>query len=140
MKESSILLRNGCFLGRTASPGGPDPLPRPSSRTHLQARAITLLALPLLLVTVGLARAEAYLPKSLSGVGFDQRLNQPVPLDATFLDEVGRSVKLGDYFGSKPVILVMAYYRCPMLCTEVLNGLVRALLDVPLEIGAIFRS
>ncbi len=47
-----------------------------------------------------------------------------MPLDLAFHDEEGQEVKLGDYFGAKPVILVLAYYRCPMLCTQVLNGLV----------------
>jgi protein SCO1/2 len=89
----------------------------------------------LLSAAVPAARADAQLPASLQGVGFDQKLDAQVPLDAEFRDETGRSVKLGDYFGNKPVILVLAYYRCPMLCTQVLNGLVQALLDVPLEMG-----
>ncbi len=83
--------------------------------------------------------AEAQLPRSLEGVGFDQRLDQPVPLDAEFRDETGQPIRLGDCFNDRPVILVLAYYRCPMLCTEVLNGLVRALLDVPLEMGKDFN-
>jgi protein SCO1/2 len=80
-------------------------------------------------------RAQSDLPAALRDVGFDQRLNEPVPLDLEFKDELGRTMKLGDYFGRKPVILVLAQYRCPMLCNEVMNGLVRGLLDVPLEIG-----
>jgi protein SCO1/2 len=80
-------------------------------------------------------RADSALPPILRQVGFDQRLNEQVPLDLIFRDETGRAVKLGDYFTSKPVILVLAYYRCPMLCTEVLNGLVRTLLDVPFAMG-----
>jgi len=84
------------------------------------------------------ARAEVRLPPSLEGVGFDQRLNAQVPADLTFRDETGQTVWLRDYFGDRPVILVLAYYRCPMLCTQVLNGLARALLDVPLEPGTDF--
>jgi protein SCO1/2 len=80
-------------------------------------------------------RAESGLPPILRQVGFDQRLNEQVPLDLQFRDEAGQTVQLGDYFTTKPVILVLAYYRCPMLCTEVLNGLVRALLDVPFAMG-----
>jgi protein SCO1/2 len=68
-------------------------------------------------------------------VGFDQRLNAQVPLDLEFTDEAGRTVRLADYFHGKPVILVLAYYRCPMLCSEVLNGLVRAMLDLPFDVG-----
>ena len=59
-------------------------------------------------------------------VGFDQRLNEQVPLDLAFRDEAGQPVKLGDYFGDKPVILVLAYYRCPMLCTRCSTGWSRA--------------
>jgi protein SCO1/2 len=72
-------------------------------------------------------------------VGFDQRLNAQVPLDLEFRDEGGQAVELADYFGRKPVILVLAYYRCPMLCTMVLNGLVRALLDVTFDVGKEFN-
>lgn len=90
-----------------------------------------------LLLTLGAAPAAAdgYLPPPLRKVGFEQRLGAAVPLDLEFADEAGTAVQLGDYCGDKPVILVLAYYRCPMLCTEVLNGLVRALLDVSLELG-----
>jgi protein SCO1/2 len=66
-------------------------------------------------------------PTALSKVGFEQRLNEQLPLDLPFKDESGRAVKLGEYFGRKPVILTFVYYECPMLCTEVLNGLESAL-------------
>src|SRR5690348_14267219 len=72
-------------------------------------------------------RADA--PPS-QGVSFEQKLNTQVPLDLTFKDETGQTVKLGDYFTDKPVILVLAYYRCPQLCTQVLNGLVQAMLEI----------
>jgi len=58
---------------------------------------------------------------------FEQKLGSQVPFNLTFQDETGRTVKLSDYFGKKPVVLNLVYYRCPSLCTEVLNGLVRAL-------------
>ena len=66
-------------------------------------------------------------PTPLSRVAFEQRLNEQLPLDLPFKDETGRTVKLGDYFGRKPVILTFVYYECPMLCTQVLNGLEGAL-------------
>lgn len=67
-------------------------------------------------------------PPGLEGVGIDQRLNEQVPLALTFKDEQGKTVKLGDYFQTgRPVILNLVYYQCPMLCTEVLNGLTAAL-------------
>jgi protein SCO1 len=66
-------------------------------------------------------------PGVLQEVGFDQRLGENVPLDLAFTDEAGRSVKLADYFGKKPVVLSLVYYDCPMLCTLSLNGLAGAL-------------
>jgi protein SCO1/2 len=68
-------------------------------------------------------------------IGIDQKLNAQVPLDLTFRDEAGRSVRLSEYVHDKPVILVLAYYRCPMLCSAVLGGVVKALRLVDLEIG-----
>src|SRR5215210_3251463 len=67
------------------------------------------------------------LPAPLRRVGIDQRLNNQVPLDLVFTDESGQEVKLGQYFGHKPVILSFVYYDCPMLCTLVLNGLTGSL-------------
>ncbi len=67
-------------------------------------------------------------PPGLEGVGIDQRLNEQVPLNLTFKDEQGKTVQLGDYFHQgRPVILNLVYYQCPMLCTEVLNGLTSSL-------------
>jgi protein SCO1/2 len=75
-------------------------------------------------------------PAALQGVGIDQRLNDPVPLDLMFRDEAGHAVKLGSYFTDKPVILALVYYECPMLCTLTLNGLVRAMRALPFDAGA----
>jgi protein SCO1 len=66
-------------------------------------------------------------PPVLSKVAFEQKLNEQLPLDLPFTDEHGKTVKLGDYFGKKPVVLAFVYYECPMLCTQVLNGLESAL-------------
>jgi protein SCO1/2 len=66
-------------------------------------------------------------PAALRDVGFDQRLGETLPLDAPLRDEAGREVRLGDYFGRRPVVLSLVYYECPMLCTLTLNGLVSAL-------------
>jgi protein SCO1/2 len=63
----------------------------------------------------------------LDQVGIEQRLNQRVPLNLMFVDENGQPVELREYFGSKPVILALVYYQCPMLCSEVQSHLVGAL-------------
>jgi len=78
--------------------------------------------------------STATLPQ-LKGVGFKQRLNDTLPLDATFTDDNGRQVALGQLFGTKPVILAFVYYQCPMLCTQVMNGLSSALKVMPFTAG-----
>ncbi len=83
--------------------------------------------------------SSTQLPEALAGVGIDQRLNERLPLDAGFVDEQGAAVALGDYFGDRPVILALVYYECPMLCTLELNGLLRALRVLPLELGKDFE-
>jgi protein SCO1 len=90
-----------------------------------------------LLLLGAIARGEV--PAALQDIRFDQRLNEPIPLELTFNDEAGRAVKLGDYFGRRPVILVLAYYQCPRLCTLVLNGLVQGMLEMPLVAGKDFE-
>jgi len=77
-------------------------------------------------------------PELLKDVGIDQKLNDSVPLNLTFRDETGQTVKLAQFFGSGPVILSLVYYDCPMLCTQVLNGMERSLKDVPMDIGKQF--
>ena len=78
-------------------------------------------------------------PELLKEVGVDQKLNDEIPLNLAFRDEHGRPVELAQFFGSKPVILTLVYYNCPMLCTQVLNGLDRSLEVLPLEIGKDFN-
>ncbi len=77
-------------------------------------------------------------PPQLQDVTFKQRLNEKLPLDATFKDEHGRAVKLGDYFGQKPVVLAFVYFQCPMLCTQVMNGLSSAISVLPFKPGEEF--
>lgn len=78
------------------------------------------------------------MPPVLSDVRFDQRLNEQLPLATRFKDEEGRDVALGDYFGSKPVVLAFVYYECPMLCTQVLNGLTTSLTVLDETVGRDF--
>src|SRR6476620_5529497 len=78
------------------------------------------------------------LPKPLREIGFDQNLDQHIPLDVPFIDEAGRAVQLADFFGKRPVVMVFAYFECPMLCTQVVNGLAGALKVNSLEPGKDF--
>jgi protein SCO1/2 len=75
----------------------------------------------------------------LDKVGIAQHLNQQLPLDLTFTDDAGKQVQLASYFGSKPAILALVYYQCPMLCSEELNGLTSALLMVDEQPGRDFN-
>ncbi len=77
-------------------------------------------------------------PPILQRVDFEQRLGTQVPLDLPFRDETGRTVRLGDYFQGKPVVLTLSYYECPMLCTLVLNGLTSALRALRFDLGKEF--
>jgi protein SCO1 len=78
-------------------------------------------------------------PPLLREIGFDQKLGNALPLDALFLDESGAAVRLGDYFGKRPVVLTFVYFDCPMLCTISLNGLTSALDILPFEPGREFE-
>lgn len=78
------------------------------------------------------------MPGPLREVGYDQRIGAQVPLGAAFRDEAGRNVRLGDFFGKKPVILVLAYYHCPMLCDMVLQGVVSTLKPLTFDAGKEF--
>ncbi len=74
-------------------------------------------------------------PELLRDVALEQKLGDSIPLDLTFRDEHGRPVVLGSFFGSKPVILTLVYYTCPMLCTQVLNAVARSVKQVSLNMG-----
>ena len=78
------------------------------------------------------------LPPALQDVKLEQKLDQQLPLDLTFRDESGQEVKLGKYFGQKPVVLALVYYDCPMLCTQVLNAMVTSFRVLPFEVGKEF--
>ncbi len=74
-------------------------------------------------------------PQLLKNVGVDQKLNESIPLGLTFRDETGKQVVLQQYFQGKPVLLSLVYYSCPMLCTQVLNGVERSLRELSLNLG-----
>ena len=79
------------------------------------------------------------LPPGLAGVGIQQKLNDLIPLDLVFRDESGRAVPLASFFGKKPVLLALVYYQCPMLCTQILNGVEISLKAVKLNPGRDFE-
>ncbi len=81
------------------------------------------------------AQNSKVVPPELKDVGIDQRLNNQVPLDLVFHDETGKTVRLGDYFGKKPVIVSLIYFNCPQLCPMVENGLLESLREVRFSIG-----
>jgi protein SCO1 len=84
-------------------------------------------------------QTSSTLPAPLREIGFDQNLDQRIPLDTIFKDESGRVVRLGDYFGRRPVVMLFAYYDCPMLCTQVISGLASALNILSLQPGRDFE-
>jgi protein SCO1/2 len=98
-----------------------------------------LLALSTFLVVVPLlahsAPADTLTDSQLAEIKFDQKLNHTISLNLHFRDEDGKDARLRDYFLKKPVILVLGYYGCPMLCTLVLNGMVEGLQDIRWNIG-----
>ncbi len=106
-------------------------------------RAISGIAILLLAASVGraqmvpdnLGQSSKGLPPALANVRFDPQLNAQIPLDASFVDETGTPVRLGDYFGKKPVVLVFAYYTCPMLCSEVEHAVVGTLKMISFDPG-----
>ncbi|MFN3412976.1 MAG: SCO family protein [Thermoanaerobaculum sp.] len=102
-------------------------------------RVVFLAVLTLALAfPVGAQRAEP-LPKELEGVGIEERPGAQVPLDAVFLDENGRDVRLAELLNGKPTILTLVYYRCPMLCGLVLQGVLEGLKGLPATVGDEFN-
>jgi protein SCO1 len=87
----------------------------------------------------GYAASTLNLPKQLQGVGIDQHLNAAVPLDVSFTDQDGNPVQLRKYFGSKPVLFAPVYFTCPMLCDQILGGLVAGLRPLSLKPGRDFE-
>jgi protein SCO1/2 len=94
----------------------------------------------LLAVLIGLSAAPSAFaqddrPAILRDLGFDQHLGEALPLDARFVDASGQAVRLGDYFGEKPIVVALVYYECPMLCTLTLNGLESAMSVLRFDVG-----
>jgi protein SCO1/2 len=104
------------------------------------------LTLSALLLAAGAAHArptsivpDNTMPGPLKAVHYEQRLGEQVPLDLAFRDDAGRPVKLGDYLGKRPAVLVLAYYRCPMLCNMVMQATESGLKPLSLDPGKDFE-
>jgi protein SCO1/2 len=113
-----------------------------SGSNNSKWKLVTLTALALTVPAFGQGMSQGMMsppatmrPPGLKDVGIIQNLNTQIPADLTFRDENGKTVKLGDYFGKKPMILSLVYYQCTMLCGEVLNGLDTALRVVKFDVG-----
>lgn len=105
--------------------------PRTTSSALLGMAAILVLAFP--------APLFALTPGDLSRVRFEQHPGQQIARDLFFRDESGRAVRIGDFFSNRPVILVLGYYRCPMLCTMINDGLINALENLRASVGSDFN-
>jgi protein SCO1 len=112
-------------------------------RAHL-VNAAVMFALFVLCVTTAFAQSMTtgvmsppanVRPPYLTNVGIEQHMDGQVPADLAFVDDTGRPVKLGDYFGKKPLILNLVYYNCPMLCGEALAGLSASMKMIKFDVG-----
>jgi protein SCO1/2 len=83
--------------------------------------------------------AASTVPAALREIGFDQHIGRRLPLDTIVRTEDGRTGQLAGFFGARPVVLVFAYYSCPMLCTQVINGVASAVGVLQLEPGRDFE-
>jgi len=117
-----------------------------SLKNPKQIAGATLVALLMALPALGQGMAQGIMsppanvrPPGLKNVGIEQHLDEPIPPELAFRDETGKSVRLGDYFAEKPVILNLVYYQCPMLCGEVLSGLESALRVLKFDVGKEFE-
>jgi protein SCO1/2 len=108
-----------------------------NARRRLATAAVAFAAM---LATVARAAPEAApRPEDLvRRADVEQQLGSQLPLGAQVRDEQGREVELGAYFGTRPIVLALVYYECPMLCTLVLNGLLRAAKPLDFDAGREF--
>jgi protein SCO1/2 len=87
------------------------------------------------LIALPLRAQQANAPAILSNVGITQRLNEQIPPGIVFRDEAGRAVRLGDYFGKKPIVLTLVYFKCPALCPMILDGELQTMKAMSLSLG-----
>ena len=127
-----------CLGGETRLPVRHSPFPIPHSPFTF------LIAIALAACTPSALRADEAAPSiappsPAEGVAIEQRLGQSISLDNRFVDESGVEVELGQFFGKRPVVLMLGYYECPMLCNQVLHGLIKVLNGVDFQAGRDFE-
>jgi protein SCO1 len=101
--------------------------------------ALVLLALTGV-ATLSASAQQITTPAILGKVGITQNLNERIPPGLVFRDETGKSVRIGDFFEQRPIVLSLVYFDCPALCTEVLNGELRAMKAISLDLGKDFDA
>ena len=112
---------------------------RDSSRVgRATARQAISLGMTMILMFAFVYPVFGLTPGDLSAVKFEQHPGQQLSRDLVFRNETGRTVKLGDLFLKRPVILVLGYYRCPMLCTMINDGLINALENLRASVATDF--
>jgi protein SCO1/2 len=120
-------------------------MPAPQGRA---LRGLSVLVTMMVLLSIGATASRAGSPTKnrfdsppspVDEVRLDQRLDAQVPLDVTLIDELGNDVKLGELVDHRPTVLVPAYYRCPMLCTQVISSLVNTIAEMDLKPGNDFQ-
>ena len=135
----------GSFIGVMLSEAkhlanrGRSALTREVPRCARDDRGRCLLLLLLLLLSLFSEDASALPPNELKKIGFDQHIGQQISRNLNFRDESGRLVSLGDYFNDKPTLLVLGYYRCPMLCTLINDGLIQSMQELRFDVGKAFN-
>src|SRR5579875_1034024 len=106
----------------------------------VRMRSKLFLSACVLAASAGLGRGQFVRPAITNGVRFDQRLNAPIPLDTVFRDEANQTVPLRTYFGDKPVVLALVYYKCPNLCNLTLTEMASSLRRVSLAPGLDYEA
>jgi protein SCO1 len=97
-------------------------------------------AVMIMVIAAPLRAQQATTPAILNQVNISQRLDEQIPSDLAFRDENGNAIRLGDYFGKKPIVLSLVYFECPALCTEVLNGQLRSMKAISLDLGKDYQA
>ncbi len=106
----------------------------------MRIRSLQIATALTLLLAAPASAQDAVVPKALQNVDIVEKLGETVPLDVPFKDAEGREVRLRDFLApERPLLLVPAYYECPMLCNLVFNGLIKAVKQVTLALGTDYR-